>query len=358
MRQEVVAKGPTVVAEGLARRFRVPLKEPGWRGTFQHLVARRHKDIDAVRDVSFVVQPGELVGFLGANGAGKTTTLKMLTGLLLPTSGRARVAGYEPFLRETAFLRDITLVMGNKQQLLWDLPALDSFRMNAAIYGINDATAKTRIAELAGMLEIEDKLTQPVRKLSLGERMKAELLASLLHQPRVLFLDEPTLGLDVNAQAAVRGFLRRYNEATGATMILTSHYMQDITALCSRVLLIHEGQLLHDGTLQALVARFAQKKEVKAELRDVDDQTDERLRVLLSAFPGDAELVQRQGRVVRVRVDPPALSTVLARLLAELEITDLVVQDPPIEELIGRALHGDLASSTPAAGIQTMEGSS
>ncbi|MCA9546773.1 MAG: ATP-binding cassette domain-containing protein, partial [Myxococcales bacterium] len=250
----------------LAKHYRVADKQPGVVGTLRHFVRRKHRIIEAVRGVSFDIARGEMVGFLGPNGAGKTTTLKMLTGLVHPTSGEATVSGFVPFRRHADFLRQITLVMGQKQQLVWDLPALDSLRINAAVYDVPKAEAEQRIGALAEMLSITDILTQPVRKLSLGQRMKAELLAALLHRPSVVFLDEPTLGLDVNAQTAVRAFLRDYNERYGATILLTSHYMADITALCERVLLVHDGRLVYDGDLAAMVARVAPHREVEVEL--------------------------------------------------------------------------------------------
>ncbi|MFN9989631.1 MAG: ATP-binding cassette domain-containing protein, partial [Cyanobacteriota bacterium] len=254
-------------AERLSKQFRVADKQPGLGGTLRHLVRRRWRVVDAVREVSFTIEPGEMVGFLGPNGAGKTTTLKMLSGLIHPSSGVADVGGLEPRRRQRRFLEMITLVMGQKQQLLWDLPPLDSLYLNAAVYGIEDGEAKRRIHELAEMLELGPELTRPVRKLSLGERMKAELMAALLHRPQVLFLDEPTLGLDINAQVRVRDFLAAYNRRYGATMLLTSHYMADITALFPRVLLIHQGRLFHDGSLEALTSRLAPCREVRLELR-------------------------------------------------------------------------------------------
>jgi ABC-2 type transport system ATP-binding protein len=255
----------SIIVDRLSKVYPVAIKEPGLKGTIDHFFQRKYKQIAAVRDVSFQIEAGEVVGFLGANGAGKTTTLKMLSGLIHPSTGTVNVAGQIPFKRETAFLKQITLVMGQKQQLIWDLPALDSLKMNAAVYGLSDKTANFRINELAEMLSIQDKLTQPVRKLSLGERMKAELLAALIHEPKVLFLDEPTLGLDVNAQVAVRQFLREYNQQYQATILLTSHYMTDITALCDRVLVIHQGQLIYDGSLNGLVERFSPAREVQVE---------------------------------------------------------------------------------------------
>jgi ABC-2 type transport system ATP-binding protein len=282
--------------------------------------------VEAVKAVSFTVEPGEMVGFLGPNGAGKTTTLKMLSGLIHPSAGRAEVAGFLPQRRQADFLRRITLVMGQKQQLIWDLPPLDSLRVNAAIYGIPDREAKRRIDDLAEMLELGPELTRPVRKLSLGQRMKAELLAALLHQPAVLFLDEPTLGLDVNAQARVRSFLADYNRRTGATVLLTSHYLADITALCPRVLLIHQGGLFHDGSLRDLSERLAPCRQVRLELRD--------------PLPADrlapyGQLESLEGRAATLLVPREQLTEVVARLLGDLEVSDLEVSDPPIEELIG-----------------------
>jgi ABC-2 type transport system ATP-binding protein len=316
-----------IIADSLTKVYPVAVKEPGLRGTLSHFFKRQHRLVSAVKDVSFTVQPGERVGFLGPNGAGKTTTLKMLTGLIHPSSGKVRVAGNVPFRRSPAFLEKITLVMGQKQQLLWDLPALDSLRINAAVYGISDREFKRRVGELTEMLSLEEKLTQPVRKLSLGERMKAELLAALLHQPQVLFLDEPTLGLDVNAQVSVREFLRSYNERFDATILLTSHYMTDITALCERVLLIHQGLLIYDGALDGLTDRFAPYRQVKLELEHpVSAGT-------LSVY-GEVESISgREASLIMHRDD---LTRTVAKLLAELSVCDLTISDPPIEDIIGR----------------------
>lgn len=318
---------PIIVVKNLSKAYPVAVKEPGIKGTLNHFLRRTYRNIKAVQDVSFEIGSGEVVGFLGPNGAGKTTTLKMLTGLIKPSSGNVSVAGYIPFRRQTEYLQKITLVMGQKQQLLWDLPALDSLKINAAVYGMSNKEFRYRVGELTEMLSLEDKLTQPVRKLSLGERMKAELLAALLHQPQVLFLDEPTLGLDVNAQLGVRDFLREYNQRTGATIILTSHYMADITALCQRVLLIYEGKLIYDGSLEGLIDKFAPYREVKLELANL--------------LPKDklthyAELQSVEGREVRFLVRQENLTNTVSRILAELEVIDLSVTEPPIEEVIGR----------------------
>ena len=255
-----------IIAENLNKSYPVAIKNPGIGGTITHFFRRTYRQIKAVQDVSFTIEPGEIVGFLGPNGAGKTTTLKMLTGLIHPSSGIVKVGGFVPFRRQAAFLQKITLVMGQKQQLMWDLPALDSLKINAAVYNISDKDFQRRIGELTEMLALEGKLTQPVRKLSLGERMKAEILAALLHRPQVLFLDEPTLGLDINAQVGVRDFLKEYNQLYQATILLTSHYMADITALCQRVLLIHEGKLMYDGSLDELLESFAPYREIYVEL--------------------------------------------------------------------------------------------
>jgi ABC-2 type transport system ATP-binding protein len=310
----------------LSKTYRISEKQPGLAGTIQHLLRRRHRDVLAVDGISFTIEPGEIVGFLGPNGAGKTTTLKMLTGLIHPSGGELEVAGHEPFRRQARFLRHITLVMGNRQQLIWDLPALDSLRVNAAVYGIAEAEAQRRIGQLAEMLELGQELRRPMRKLSLGQRMKAELLAALLHEPAVLFLDEPTLGLDVNAQARVRDFLADYNRRTGATVLLTSHYMGDITALCPRVLLIHQGQLFHDGSLADLTQRLAPCRQVRLELADLHPP---------EAFAGFGQLEAHQGHLVRLLVPRAQLAEKVAALLERFAVVDLEVSDPPVEELIG-----------------------
>lgn len=318
---------PIIVAENLSKVYPVAVKKPGLKGTLLHLVRRKYLPVQAVQEVSFEIQPGEVVGFLGPNGAGKTTTLKMLTGLIHPSAGRVSVAGYVPFQREVGFLHKITLVMGQKQQLLWDIPALDSLKINAAVYGIPDQEFRRRVGELVEMLSLKEKLTQPVRKLSLGERMKAELLAALLHRPQVLFLDEPTLGLDVNAQVAVRQFLREYNQRYEATVLLTSHYMADITALCERVLLIYEGRLIYDGSLEGLVEHFAPYREVKLELAHPLPET--------KLLPY-GELKAVEGKMVRFLVRRDQLTRTVSRILAELDVIDLTVTEPPVEEVIGR----------------------
>ncbi|HEY9640488.1 MAG TPA: ATP-binding cassette domain-containing protein [Coleofasciculaceae cyanobacterium] len=326
---------PIIAVENLSKVYPVAVKQPGLKGTLAHFFHRTYRSVPAVQSVSFQIEAGEVVGFLGANGAGKTTTLKMLTGLIHPSSGQVMVAGQVPFRRETDFLQKITLVMGQKQQLIWDLPALDSLRINAAVYGIDDRDFRQRVGELSAMLSLDEKLNQPVRKLSLGERMKAELLAALIHRPKVLFLDEPTLGLDVNAQVSVREFLREYNQRYQATVLLTSHYMADITALCQRVLVIKEGQLIYDGSLDGLLERFAPCREITVELAQARSSLELQS---YGELVGDVE-----GRVAHFIVPQEKLTQTISRLLSNLEVVDLTVTDPPIEEVIGRVFIGGTA---------------
>ncbi len=316
---------PIVQVSDLAKSFQVSASQPGFANALKHFFRRTYRSVDAVKPLSFSIEPGEVVGFLGPNGAGKTTTLKMLTGLIHPSAGTLSVAGHIPFQRHNAFLRRITMVMGNKQQLLWDLPANESFAINGAIYDIPESELQSRIAELSELLNLTKELSQPVRKLSLGERMKCELMASLLHRPEVLFLDEPTLGLDVNAQVAVRNFLREYNRRYNATILLTSHYMADITALCKRVLLIHQGRLFYDGPLAGIIDRFAPYREVKLDLTEPVDRES------LAAF---GEVESAEGRAASLIIRRELLTDTVQRLLASLPIADLSISDPPIEKII------------------------
>ena len=320
---------PAISVRSLSKSYLIAEKHPGLKGSINHFFSRRVKKVIAVNNLSFEIKQGEIVGFLGSNGAGKTTTLKMLCGLIHPSSGVIEIYGHKPFLRQKTFLRQITLVMGQKQQLIWDLPPLDSLRVNAAIYGLSDTEAKKRIDELATMLELGVELTRPVRKLSLGQRMKAELLAALLHRPTVLFLDEPTLGLDINAQIRVREFLAQYNKKYGATILLTSHYMGDITSLCKRVLLIHQGELFHDGSLNDLTNRLSPKRCIKIEL--MEDKP-------LEDFKQFGDVVQHDGRIIRILIPKSKLSSNLSSLLNTFDVKDIEVTDPPIEELIGKIL--------------------
>jgi ABC-2 type transport system ATP-binding protein len=326
----------SIIVDRLSKIYPVAVKQPGFKGTLDHFFRRTYREIRAVSDVSFSIEPGEIVGFLGGNGAGKTTTLKMLSGLIYPSTGMVKVAGHIPFDREAAFLRKITLVMGQKQQLIWDLPALDSLKINAAVYGLSDRTADLRIGELTEMLSLQGKLTQPMRKLSLGERMKAELLAALIHEPQVLFLDEPTLGLDVNAQVAVRQFLQEYNRKYNATILLTSHYMADITALCDRVLVIHQGRSIYDGSLDGLVSRFSPCREVRVEFAHV--YPPEKLALY-------ADVREIEGSSVRFLVPQETITKTVSHILAELEVVDLSITEPPIEDVIGQIFQAGSAEA-------------
>jgi ABC-2 type transport system ATP-binding protein len=312
------------VAE-LRKTFDVPERDPGLRAAAKGLVRRKTREVKAVDAISFDVAPGEVVGFLGPNGAGKTTTLKMLSGLLYPTGGEGLVLGYTPSKRQRDFLRQITLVMGNRNQLQWDLPALDSFELNRAIYRIPREDFTALRDELIELLELGDLVKKPVRNLSLGERMKVEVVGSLLHRPDVLFLDEPTIGLDITMQRRIREFVAQYNARYGATVLLTSHYMADVEALCPRVIVIHEGRILFDGGLSALGARFAAHKTIEVVLGDPSGDLDRY-----------GEVVQRDGERVLLRVAKADTASVTARLLAERDVLDLTIEDPPIEDVIER----------------------
>ena len=314
---------PVIHVADLRKTFKVPEREAGLKAALRSLVRRKHREVRAVDGVSFRIGPGEVVGFLGPNGAGKTTTLKTLSGLLFPTSGEVTVLGYVPSRRQKDFLRQITLVMGNRNQLEWDLPALDSFELNRAIYRIPPTDFLSMRDELIELLEVGDLVKKPVRNLSLGERMKVEVVGSLLHRPRVLFLDEPTIGLDVTMQKRIRSFVAEYNRRHGATVLLTSHYMADVQALCKRVVVIHHGRILFDGDLASLSHRFAAYKTIGVDL--LDGAAD------LSAY---GEVTSREGDRVRIRVPKAEASKVTARILSDLQVADLTIEDPPIEDVI------------------------
>jgi ABC-2 type transport system ATP-binding protein len=314
---------PTIQVRELRKIYSVHVREAGVGAALRSLVRRRTNQIAAVDGITFTVEPGEIVGFLGPNGAGKTTTLKMLSGLLHPTAGQVTVLGHTPWRREKAFLRQITLVMGQRNQLVWDIPAIDSFELNRAIYRIPALDYRRTFAELTDLLELGPLLHKPVRNLSLGERMKCEIAAALLHRPRVLFLDEPTIGLDVTMQRRIRAFIGEYNRRHEATVLLTSHYMADVEALCRRVIVIHHGRLLFDGDLASLVHRFSPYKTIIVELKDRADN--------LRSY---GEVVAQADGYVTLRVPKAETARVTERLLADLPVNDLTVQDPPIEEVI------------------------
>lgn len=316
----------------LSKHYKVPERQAGLKASVGSLFRRQYRLVRAVDGVSFAVRPGEVVGFLGPNGAGKTTTLKMLSGLLHPTGGQCAVLGFEPKRRQPDFLRQITLIMGNRNQLAWDLPALDSFDLNRAIYGIPEADFKRTRDEFIELLEVGDLVQKPVRNLSLGERMKMEIIGALLHKPRVLFLDEPTIGLDVTMQRRIRKFVAEYNQRYGATVLLTSHYMADVEALCKRVIVIHQGSILYDGGLAGLVERFSAYKTLGVTLEG-GRQAD------LSAY-GEV-LGQEAGRAV-LRVPKAITTQTAARLLASLPITDLTIEDPPIDDVIDQVFRAQV----------------
>jgi ABC-2 type transport system ATP-binding protein len=328
---------PAVHVARLSKTYSVPERDPGLRAALASLIRRRTRQVRAVEAITFDIAPGEVVGFLGPNGAGKTTTLKMLSGLLYPTSGEARVLGHLPSKRERDFLRQITLVMGNRNNLAWDLPALDSFELQRAIYSIPAADFRRRRDEFVELLDLQPLVHKPIRNLSLGERMKMEIVGALLHEPRVLFLDEPTLGLDVTMQKRIRAFLAAYNQRSGATVLLTSHYMADVVALCRRVIVIHHGQILFDGGLSGLVERFASHKTIGVQLDDAET----------AALDGYGEVMGREAGRVLLRVPKAEVSRTAARLLADLPVTDLTIEDLPIEDVIEQVFN--LQAPEPAA---------
>ncbi len=313
---------------GLTKHYKVHRRPPGLGAALRSVFRRRYDTVKAVDGIDFSVGEGERVGFLGPNGAGKTTTLKMLSGLLHPTAGEVQVAGHVPRRREAEFLKKITLVMGQKQQLIWDLPPAETFAMNRAIYEIPRTTFDETLRELVALLDLGDLVEKPTRQLSLGERMKCELAASLLHRPKVLFLDEPTIGLDVSMQATVRGFIRAYNERFGATVLLTSHYMEDVVQLCPRVVVIDRGRLIYDGDLRALSLKIRPDKRIVVRFANgngaVKREDLERFGEVVTAEPGQAT----------IQVAAEEVSASVARMLGALPVADLTVEDPPLEEVL------------------------
>jgi ABC-2 type transport system ATP-binding protein len=326
-----------IVARELRKSYRVHEREEGFGPALRSVFQRRFREVAAVAGISFEIGPGEVVGFLGPNGAGKTTTLKMLSGLLYPSGGSAQVLGYTPWDRDYAFLRQITLVMGNRSQLLWDIPAADSFQVLQEIYRIPEKQYRSAVDDLVDLLDLGSLLHKPVRNLSLGERMKVEFAAALIHSPRVVFLDEPTIGLDVTMQARIRRFVAEYNQRTGATIILTSHYMDDVVALCKRVIVVHHGTLLYDGGLADLVGRMAPYKLIGVTLQS------DALDLPLGRY---GEIVGREENRVTLRVAREAAADRTALLVQDLQsrLIDLSVEDPPIEEVIDRVFSGEMAS--------------
>jgi len=321
--------GPAIEVSGLSKTFRTYKKLPGFKGAVKGLFHRTYEQTPAVKEVSFTIAPGELVGFLGPNGAGKTTTLKMLAGLLYPTGGSARVLGYVPWERHDGYRRQFALLLGQKNQLWWDLPARESLELNAKIYGIPNATMERTVGDMSELLGVKDKLNVSVRELSLGERAKMELIGALLHQPRVLFLDEPTIGLDVVSQKAVREFLREHNTRHRTTILLTSHYMTDIQELCSRVIIIDHGRIFFDGGLSEVVDRFADSKVITIRCAGAADCSSDSLAKY-------GEVIEKTPESIRLKVKRDRVIPVCKALLDELPVNDIDIQEVPIEEVIRR----------------------
>jgi ABC-2 type transport system ATP-binding protein len=311
--------------EGLAKSYRVYQKKEGLAAAISGLFRRQYRQVEAVRGIDLCVEQGEFVAFLGPNGAGKTTTLKLLSGVISPSGGTARVMGFMPWRRENAYRRRFALVMGQKNQLWWDLPAAESFRLHQQIYRIEPERFDRTRDELTDLLSVRGLLSQPVRELSLGERMKMELIAALLHSPDVLFLDEPTIGLDVIAQHNIQTFLKHYQQVRRVTILLTSHYMKDVVALCRRVVIIALGRIIYDGSLSGIIDRFAGHKIISLQMLNGDIPTNlERYGELLAAEPPR----------IKLRVDRTVVPEVLSNILANHAVVDVNVEDPPIEQVI------------------------
>ena len=318
---------PAIQVHGLTKAYRTYKKQPGFLGAVKGLIHRRYETTLAAKSITFSVEKGELVGFLGPNGAGKTTTLKMLAGLLYPTSGTAEVLGFVPWERKDGYRRQFALLLGQKNQLWWDLPARESLELNSRIYGIPRATFLRTVDEMTELLVVRDKLDVMVRELSLGERMKMELIAALLHQPKVLFLDEPTIGLDVMSQKTVRDFLRSHNATLKTTILLTSHYMADIQELCQRVIIIDRGTIFFDGRLDEILDRFADFKIVTIQCAGATSFSAENLQKF-------GEVLQQTSASVQLKVKRDRVISVCKSLLDELPVSDIDIQEVPIEEVI------------------------
>jgi ABC-2 type transport system ATP-binding protein len=322
-----------IIVDNLVKNFEITQKEPGLTGAFKSLFSPKKKSVHALRGISFAIQSGELVGFIGPNGAGKTTTLKTLSGLLYPTAGFVEVLEYNPWDRKPEFLRQISLVMGQKNQLWWDLPAIETFELNKAIYEIPGYIYEKNLQELTELLEIGKLLNTPVRKLSLGQRMRMELTAALLHKPKVLFLDEPTIGLDLVAQQKMRDFIYEYNRKYEATILLTSHNMDDLTDLARRVIVIDQGEILFDGALEELVAKFAKEKIIKVTLSKEEgiENLEKIGKVKKIAFP-----------LVTLSIPREAIAVAAAELLQNFPVEDLTIEEISIEDVIRKVFKGGL----------------
>jgi ABC-2 type transport system ATP-binding protein len=321
----------TIQVNNLSKTYQVPEREGGFGAAVRSFFKRKYKDVKAVQEVNFKISQGEIVGFLGPNGAGKTTTLKMLSGLLHPTGGNANVLGFTPWELKPEYLRSMTLVMGQRNRLSWDIPAADSFLLNQAIYRLPDDEYQKTYKELDELLELEPLMKKPVRNLSLGERMKCEIAAGLLHRPKVLFLDEPTIGLDITGQARIREFLREYNRRTGATILLTSHYMADVTALCERIIIIHQGKLKYDGGINELSRKIAPFKLIGVRLAETNSHD---LRKYGTPVQNEEDWEKQY-----IQVKAEDVTRVTSGLLADLPIHDITITDPPIEDVIEQAFN-------------------
>jgi ABC-2 type transport system ATP-binding protein len=313
-------------ARDLVKHFKVHKRPPGFAAAMRSLLHRTYETVKAVDGVSFTIERGERVGFLGPNGAGKTTTLKIFAGLLHPTSGEAEVEGHVPFRRQVEFLQKITLVMGQKSQLIWDLPPSETYAMNRAVFDVPQAEFDKALGELTELLDLAPLLDKPTRQLSLGERMKCELAAALLHGPRTLFLDEPTIGLDVAMQLAIRDFVRRYNQRHEATVILTSHYMDDVVALCPRIIVIDSGKLVHDGDLRGLIKTMDPDKRVSFTLTGDSPGADELAKL--------GSVLAQDGQRITLKVGEREIPSVVGHLLGPLKAADLAIEDPPLEDIL------------------------
>ena len=322
---------PIISVKNLSKTYRVPQREPGLRAALRSLTHPSFQEVPAVKSISFSIEPGEMVALIGPNGAGKTTTLKMLTGLLQPTFGELLVNGFTPGKRSHDFLSNISIVLGNKSQMLWDIPPLDTFQVLGEIYRVPKATLQQRIDEMVSLLDMSAILRKPVRNLSLGERMKCELVASLLHQPKVLFLDEPTLGLDISIQNRLRNFILEYNRKYQATILLTSHYIADIERLCQRVILIHHGEILYDGVRSGLSSLLTNSKIVHLTLKERQSESEN-----ISWLPAGAEIIEQNHHNFSLRVPRADTAAIIANLLQNLPVSDLSIEEPSLEAVIDR----------------------
>ncbi len=322
---------PIISVKQLSKTYRVPQREPGLRAALRSLIRPQFQEVEAVKNISFSIQPGEMVALIGPNGAGKTTILKMLTGLLQPSKGEIEVNGFTPGKRGYDFLSQISIVLGNKSQMLWDIPPLDTFNVLGEIYRVPQEILKQRIDEMVALLDMSEILRKPVRNLSLGERMKCELVASLLHQPKVLFLDEPTLGLDISIQNRLRAFILEYNKRYQATILLTSHYMADIERLCQRVILIHHGEILYDGPLNGLSSLLTNSKIIRLTLSEELPNGD-----ITNLLPEGAEIIEYNRQNFTLRVNRNRTAIITSELLRQLPISDLMIEEPALEAVIDK----------------------